>query len=63
VIGAGSMSEDVKITITTLLGQVVYTSEYSGKQMIVDMSAQAKGVYLVKIETADGMNIKKIIKE
>jgi hypothetical protein len=56
-------SEDVKISVTTLLGQKIYTAIFNGKQLSIDMNEQPKGIYLVKVESKTGVMIKKIIKE
>jgi hypothetical protein len=55
--------ENANINVTTLLGQLVYSSEFTGKQMLIDLSEQPKGIYLIKVETKTGVSIKKIIKE
>ena len=58
-----AISSSAKITtmsIINLLGQTVYTHEYSSEKVQVDVSALPAGVYFVKI---NGTGVRKFIKE
>lgn len=54
-----------KITLFDMVGKTVYASATIGSaQTAIDISALAKGVYLMEIETSDGnRTLKKLIKE
>ena len=43
-----------RIIVTDIIGKVVYVSDESIHAKIVDISTNAKGVYFVKVNTADG---------
>jgi len=50
-----------EITITNLLGQTVYSSQYSGgSQASIDVSELPSGVYFVKV---NGTDVRKIVKQ
>jgi hypothetical protein len=54
-------SENIKnITISNIVGQIVYTRNYNAHIISVDLSALADGVYFVKI---NGSKIRKFVKE
>ena len=48
------------ITISNTLGQVIYESNASGDTFEYDFGKHDSGLYLIKIETAKGMAVKKI---
>ncbi|HET6992815.1 MAG TPA: T9SS type A sorting domain-containing protein, partial [Bacteroidia bacterium] len=52
-----------EITVFDLPGKQIYESSYAGKSGTVDLSAQPDGIYFLKIKTADGITIRKIIKQ
>jgi uncharacterized protein len=56
--GAGSES----ITIFNNLGQVIHSSKSNKKEITIDLSEQAAGLYFVRLETGKQFVIKKIIK-
>lgn len=51
-------SESFKVEISSLLGEVVYTAEGSDK---IDIQNLAKGIYMIRVSTAKGQYIQKII--
>lgn len=54
-------AEDLKrITISDMLGQVIYDGEAMGDVFEYDFSNNEAGVYLVRIETASGIVVKKV---
>lgn len=56
-----SLGEEVaNVTITNMLGNVISTYEASGK-LVVDMSSQEKGIYLVKVATDAETIVEKLI--
>lgn len=56
-IEAGSLK---RITITNMIGQTIYESNGSGNEFAYDFSKHKAGIYLVRIETANGMAVKKV---
>jgi hypothetical protein len=63
----GSHSENVKIVISNLLGQIVTQKEYQlmdGKQILsLNIPSLKKGVYLLKVHSEEGVSTHKIIIE
>jgi hypothetical protein len=57
---AGDLNRKFKVTILDLTGQKVDETMFSGKTMI-DVSHSPKGIYLVKIESADFIKFEKLI--
>lgn len=54
-------AEDLKhITISNMLGQIVYDSNASGNEFEYDFSNRETGIYLIRIETAKGVAVKKV---
>lgn len=54
-------SENIKhITISNMLGQVVFDGHVDGDAFEYDFSGQKTGIYLVRIETACGVAVKKV---
>ncbi len=54
-------AEDLKqITISDMLGQIIYESKAEGDVFEYDFSNNEAGVYLVRIETASGIVVKKV---
>jgi len=54
-------AEDLKhITISNLLGQTVFESKASGNAFEYDFSEHKTGIYLIRIEIANGMAVKKV---
>jgi len=49
-----------QITITSLLGQTVYTQNYNANEVQVDVSALPSGVYFVKVNDSE---VRKFVKE
>jgi hypothetical protein len=59
-----SSDEIANITITNLVGQVVYCHEYNEEKVQVSVEGLAAGVYFVRVGGKDGsVLIKKFIKE
>ena len=53
--------EDLKyITISNMLGQVIYESKAEGNAFEYDFGKHGEGLYLVRIETANGVVVKKV---
>ena len=52
-----------KVVITNSLGQVVYDSEVNLSTKQIDISQYEAGMYLVRVETANGTAIQKLIKQ
>ena len=54
-------AESIKhITISNMLGQVVFDGKVGGDAFEYDFSGQKAGIYLVRIETASGVAVKKV---
>ena len=55
-------AEDLKqITISNMLGQVIYEGKASGNEFAYDFSQHGEGVYLIRIETASGLVTKRVV--
>ena len=52
-----------EISIMTLTGKLVYTSNTAASLVKVDLSSLAAGMYMVTVKTAEGIASKKIVKE
>lgn len=53
--------EDIRhITISNLLGQTIFDGNASGNAFEYDFSKHKTGIYLVRIETASGVAVKKV---
>lgn len=53
--------EDLKhITISNMLGQVIYEGKASGNEFAYDFSQHGEGIYLIRIETASGLVTKRV---
>ena len=48
------------VTISNLLGQVVYSQQYNSQQVHIDCSSLPKGMYLVRI---NGSEVRKFVKQ
>ena len=54
-------AESIKhISISNMLGQVVFDGKVGGDAFEYDFSGQKAGIYLVRIETASGVAVKKV---
>jgi photosystem II stability/assembly factor-like uncharacterized protein len=65
VIPSGVEGQNSKLKIVDLYGRVVYEYKNSGvreSEIIVDVSHLPSGLYLVKLQTEDGVGVRKIIK-
>ena len=49
-----------RITISNLLGQTIYDGNASGDEFNYDFSEHKTGIYLIRIETASGVAMKKV---
>ena len=49
------------ITISDMLGQTVYEGKANGREFDFDFSQQGAGVYFIRIESLEGVNVKKIV--
>ncbi len=50
------------ITITNILGQIIYTQKINALSSTIDMSSFAKGTYFIKVIIGDTIGIVKVIK-
>lgn len=50
-----------KVQVYNSLGSVVYTTESNNRQLEIDLSNQAQGIYNIKVETEYGIKTTKII--
>jgi hypothetical protein len=54
-------AESIKhVSISNMLGQVVFDGKVVGDAFEYDFSGQKAGIYLVRIETAGGVAVKKV---
>ena len=54
-------AEDLKhTTISNMLGQIIYDGNASGNEFTYDFSKHNAGIYLIRIETANGVAVKKV---
>lgn len=54
-------AEDLKhINISNMLGQIIYDGNASGNEFTYDFSKHKAGIYLIRIETANGVAVKKV---
>lgn len=54
-------AEDLKhITISNMLGQIIYDGNVIGNEFTYDFSIHNAGIYLIRIETANGVAVKKV---
>ena len=51
------------VRIVNAFGQTVYSSKVEGKQVRIDLSNMAKGIYMMHIEANDGQAVRKIVVE
>jgi hypothetical protein len=51
------------IEITAVNGNLVYSNKSTKKQEEINLEAFAKGIYFIKVTDADGVKVKKIIKD
>jgi hypothetical protein len=54
---------NAEVSVTNILGQVVYTGGINGANKTIDFSALKSGVYFLQIETSDKRLTQKIIKQ
>jgi endonuclease I/chitodextrinase len=57
-----NLTQDVKVTIYTILGKLIQTENLNPNANSMDISALSKGMYIVKINTENEFITKKIIK-
>ena len=48
------------ITVTSVLGQVVYDAEVDDNEVILNMSQYNAGVYMVRVVTANGVGTRRV---
>lgn len=58
-----SLEKSIVLNVVNALGEVVYQSNLSADQrnILLDLSKEAKGIYFVKLQTEDGLLVKKLI--
>jgi hypothetical protein len=62
VISYKSASTDLVFEIYNLPGELVYSKASDGLSAgTIDLTGQARGVYLMKIRSADGITVKRIV--
>ena len=49
-----------RITVVSVLGQVVYDAEVEGEQQIINMAQFNAGVYMVRIATENGVSTQRV---
>ncbi|MBQ0129319.1 MAG: T9SS type A sorting domain-containing protein [bacterium] len=49
-----------RITVVSVLGQVVYDVEIEGDQQIINMAQFNAGVYMVRIATENGVSTQRV---
>lgn len=65
-VNLSSVVGKVALSVTSSLGQVVYSSngaEIKNEKAVLNLSALKSGIYILKIESNDGVVLKKIVKE
>ena len=50
-----------QVSISNILGQTIYESEASGNKFTYDFGQQKDGVYLIRIETSNGVVTKRVV--
>jgi len=48
------------ITVTSVLGQVVYDADVNGDEMVLNMGQFNAGMYMVRINTTNGVVVKRV---
>jgi hypothetical protein len=54
-------TEIIRVSVSNMLGQVVYHAELNTEQTVVDLSAYETGMYFVKVETLNGTTTHKVM--
>lgn len=54
-------TEITKVSVSNMLGQLVYNAELNTRQTVVDLSTFEAGMYLIKIETLNGTTTQKVM--
>lgn len=49
------------ITISNMLGQIIYEGKATGDEFEYDFGKHGKGLYLIRIETTSGVSVKKVL--
>ena len=65
-VNLAGVNSNVSMTLTSSLGQVVYTSngnEIKNEKVTLNLSSLKSGIYILKMESTDGVVLKKIVKE
>ena len=64
IITTKSVQEEILVTILTISGDPMMNDRFRySNQIEMDVSMLAKGIYLVKIQTEEGMEVKKLVVE
>jgi hypothetical protein len=53
--------EAYNIEILNVLGEKIYFSTVNGNKINIDISGEPKGIYFIKLRTAQGLAVKKIV--
>jgi hypothetical protein len=54
-------TEIIRVSVSNMLGQVVYHAELNTEQTVVDLSTYETGMYFVKVETLNGTTTHKVM--
>jgi len=54
-------TENVSLTVMNMSGQVVYIKDIASNEHTIDLSSQASGIYFVKVQTDDNIQVRKVV--
>jgi len=57
------IAADARVTVLNTLGEVIYEGHTSDSSLSIDLSNQAVGIYLLKIETEGVITLRKIVRD
>jgi len=56
-------SKNTIIKIVNVLGQCIQQLTTSNQQLTIDMSGESKGIYFIQVQTAKGVENRKVVVE
>jgi len=59
----GNKPQSTSVKVFDVLGQLIYQSEITTSKGIINLSAQAEGVYFIQLKTATGTHTTKVLKQ
>jgi hypothetical protein len=59
----GSKPQTTSVKVFDVLGQLIYQSEITSAKGIINLSAQANGIYFIQMKTATGLHTMKVMKQ